>query len=311
MLRRIFDSYKTILLISVLIVFNSYASTKKSNNIIYDLKVLQEKTFQISPGKELYLETSTGDVVVNSWDKPQVYVKILGNSKAEDKMHFSFDNDENSVKIVGKKEGSLFSWFSSGINLRYEITVPSKFNTKIETSGGDIKLSDITGDNFIKTSGGDIWVNSTTGQLNVKTSGGDINFGDTNGNIDLKTSGGEISGMDFNGNVDVSTSGGDIKLIGKDSKIKAATSGGDIMLDYSGLNKGIELYTSGGDIDVKLPADFNASAKLTTSGGEISSSFKSSNVQKMSSSKLIADFNNGGESLIVKTSGGDITLRQK
>ncbi len=40
-------------------------------------------------------------------------------------------------------------------------------------------------------------------------------------------------------------------------------------LEYTGFNKGIELKTSGGDIDVKVPRDFNAKAELKTSGGDV------------------------------------------
>ena len=47
-----------------------------------DLKVLHEKTFSISPGKTLKVEGSSGDITLTTWDKSEVYVKILGNDKA-------------------------------------------------------------------------------------------------------------------------------------------------------------------------------------------------------------------------------------
>ncbi len=258
-----------------------------------DLKVIKERTFQISPGKDLKIEASSGDVSISSWDKNEVYIKILGNEKAEDKMKFEFYNDENKVEVVAKGEHWLMGWFSSGIRLRFEIKVPIKFNEKIRTSGGDVYTTNVSGN------------------LNISTSGGDIKFDNVDGMFDVSTSGGDISGMNFQGNLDASTSGGDINLAGSDSKIEASTSGGDIYLDYQGSNKGIDLSTSGGDIQLKLPADFNASAKMQTSGGEISCELTANNAKKISSSKFEADLNKGGNPLYVETSGGDISVLKK
>jgi DUF4097 and DUF4098 domain-containing protein YvlB len=257
------------------------------------LKVIKEKSFQISPGKNLKVETSSGDVLVSSWDKNEVYIKILGNQKAEDKVTFDFYNDNDKVEVVAKREHSFFGWFSSGIKMRFEIKVPVNFNEKIKTSGGDVYTKNISGN------------------LNVSTSGGDINLENANGIFDLSTSGGDISGMNFQGNLDASTSGGDINLRGTDSKIDASTSGGDIYLDYKGMNKGIELSTSGGDIQIRLPHDFNASAKMHTSGGDISCQLTANNAKKISSSRFEADLNEGGNPLYAETSGGDIDILEK
>ena len=137
-----------------------------------DLKVIKERTFQISPGKDLKVEASSGDVSVSSWDKNEVYIKILGNEKAEDKMKFEFYNDENKVEVVAKGEHWLMGWFSGGIRLRFEIKVPIKFNEKIHTSGGDVYTTNVSGNLNISTSGGDIKFNNVDGMFDVSTSGG-------------------------------------------------------------------------------------------------------------------------------------------
>jgi hypothetical protein len=287
---------------------SNFACTVNSRND-GNLKVIHEKTFEISPGKDLRLDVSVGDVVITSWDKPQVYVKILGNKKAMEKMDFSFDNDENYVEIIAKKEG-FFNFWGSGISLRFEINVPSSFNNEVHTSGGDIRLFSVKGKNLLNTSGGIIFVKNTEGELNISTSGGDIVLDNNKGNMEASTSGGNIEGKDFLGNLYVSTSGGNISLKGSNSKIMAETSGGNISLEYEGPNKGIELSTSGGNIMVKLPSDFNASALMSTSGGDISCNLTANNAKKISSTKFEADLNNGGNRLIVKTSGGDIVVEK-
>jgi len=239
----------------------------------YDLKILQEKTFPIDPGKQLKVKTPTGDVEVTYWDESKVHIKILGDDDAEQRMSFEFNNDEDLVEIIADKSSSLTSWFS-GIRLKYEIKVPAKFNVDVSTSGGDIKLGGVSGMAKLNTSGGDIWADRVEG------------------------------------NLDVSTSGGDISLICGGTEIVAHTSGGDINLKYFGPNLGIDLSTSGGDIQVELPSDFDASMELSTSGGDVSCNLTMNNATKLSGHKIVADLNNGGMEFNAHTSGGDIDVRK-
>jgi Toastrack DUF4097 len=239
-----------------------------------DDQIIKEKTFSISPGKDLIVDASSGDVIVTYWDKSEVYVKIRGNENAMENMDYTIEGNDELIKVVAKKKSSVNSWFSN-ISLEIEIKVPTEFNVDINTSGGDIKYGGVSGNAKLNTSGGDVW------------------------------------GEKFMGKLNISTSGGNISLIGGDAKIIAETSGGDIKLDYKGENKGIDLSTSGGDIVIKLPEDFKTSIDLSTSGGDVSCTLNMSNIKKSSVSELVGDVNNGGEKLFAHTSGGDITITRR
>lgn len=67
-----------IVLITLILISPSYSNYKFYGDS-KDLKTLHEKTFPISSGKELNLETSVGDVMITSWNKNEVYIKVLGN----------------------------------------------------------------------------------------------------------------------------------------------------------------------------------------------------------------------------------------
>ncbi len=272
------------------------------------LKTLHEKTFKTEPGKKITVNASMGDVDISSWNKEEVYVKILGNSKAEDKMNFYFDEDSGDITVTAKKKGTFINWFTSGIRLKFEIKVPGKFNTETHTSGGDISLIAVDGNNKLKTSGGDINLQDINGDIYVSTSGGDINAKYVKGNITLKTSGGDIKASNTTGDLTAKTSGGDITFSANNAKIYASTSGGDILGSYKGKNMGIEVYSSGGDILLKLPSDFNASARLTTTGGYVRCELNLTSIVKKTNSKIIADINGGGPKIKVSTSGGDISV---
>ena len=277
-----------------------------------ELSLLHEKTFATSPGKLLKIEAQSGSVKVETWDKNDVYVKVLGNDKAKEKLEFKFEEEDWGVYISAKKKGGFwsFNWGKSP-HVRFEIMVPKSYNAKVSTSGGNIGIKNLTGNIEGKTSGGDLKLYDNVGNTNASTSGGDIIIKNNKGNTKASTSGGDISVVDFNGDLEVATSGGDIEMKGGNARIDASTSGGDVKLDYWGENLGIDLSTSGGDIDVFLPVDFSAKANLKTSGGDISCDLSTNNVIKISSSRFEADLNKGGKSLICRTSGGDIQVRKK
>jgi hypothetical protein len=295
-----------ILIISSVLVACGSAGTLYSGD---DLKVLHERTFATEPGKRLRLSGSSGDIMVTTWDKPEVYVKILGNERAKEKIDFSFEAGKDLIEVNAKRSGFFLG--GTGIRMRFEIKVPARFNTHLNTSGGNISFAGVEGNNVLNTSGGDISIKETRGELTVTTSGGDITFEKIAGSFRVTTSGGDIKGRGFSGDITASTSGGNINLDGQNSKISAKTSGGDIVLNYSGENRGIELSTSGGDIRINVPANFNASAELTTSGGDVSFNISTQNVRRLSSTRFEGDINSGGNKLVAKTSGGRIRVNSK
>lgn len=278
-----------------------------SEVIAGELRTLQEKTFPTSAGKKLELSTSTGDVYVSTWDRQEVYVKISGNKRAYDKMHFEMEGDGSGVSIKAKSNSWMFfGWHN--IYVKYEIKVPASYNAYVKTAGGDIKIYDLSGAVRFETSGGDVTLINTKGNMNVSTSGGDIKLENTKGDMKMATSGGDVNVHNFEGNLNASTSGGDIVLEGRGGRVEASTSGGDITLSYFDTNYGIDLETSGGDITVKLPGSFSAYADLYTSGGEIECSLPITKTGKFSSSRLKGDLNGGGKTLHCSTTGGDIKV---
>ncbi len=274
-------------------------------------RIIKEKSFSVNQGETISVETSGADVKIKSWDKNEVYVKILGNKRAEEKMNFIIEKSGNEVRVISKRKTGSFFNFWGGFNLRIEAFVPQIFNVNIETSGGDIDADNLNGIFNLTSSGGDIKLNNLNGELTAKTSGGDINLVNSSGKLNVTTSGGNIECKSVSGKISVNTSGGDIIIQAKNGEIDAATSGGDIKISLENNFNGIKANTSGGDIVLELPSNSNASVILETFGGEIDCEFSNIKTKKLTKHKLIAELNNGGEKLEAKTSGGDIILREK
>lgn len=294
----------TILFLTVLLLNPAFAQSRKT--------VLEEK-FNASPGERLEVDASIGDVIINTWDKNEVYVKILASIRSADKFEFSAEKTSYGVKVVVRKRGSflsrMFNW--GGSDVRLEIGLPRNFDPDVSTSGGDIKVKSVNGDIRLRTSGGDVEVFTSAGNLKLSTSGGDIKVNGFRGASSVSTSGGDIDIDELYGDLNANTSGGDMKINSNDGKVRASTSGGDMNINYNGENKGINLTSTGGDIILTVPANTNAHLKLNTTGGDINCALNITRSVKISSSRFEAESNGGGEEIRCSTTGGDVIVKTR
>lgn len=303
-----YHTSKKLLIILLIVLISSFFA----NNIFADnLKLIKERTLNVKQGEKLFVDASGADIKVDSWNKDEVYVKIFGNRKAEDKMKFSIEKNLDGVEVTAKRESSWFFNWGGGYSVRIEVLVPANFDTEIETSGGDILVQNVKGKFDLETSGGDVDLKSTSGELKISTSGGDITINKHSGNSKVTTSGGDITTKELIGDLYASTSGGDINLDVINGKVMAKTSGGDIEIKYDGENKGINASTSGGDIKLYAPSTLKALVDLETSGGSIDCNFNNYKATKVTRGRVKGEFNGGGENLICRTTGGDIIIYNK
>lgn len=233
-----------------------------------------EKSFDVSEGGLLKLETDIGALRIGSHNKNSVTVEVDIDGSNEDKFKVSFDSSGNDVSINGEAERSG-GFFRGHNNLRvtYTIKVPKNYNLDVDTSGGSIKIDDLNGQVDAHTSGGSISLGHIDGLVNVKTSGGSINVDEVTGTIKAKTSGGSI-----NANISKQPTG--------DSKLK----------------------TSGGSVTVYLAEGIAVDLRAKTSGGRVSSDFDVNGTVKKKS--IRGTINGGGPELILKTSGGSVRVKK-
>lgn len=273
-----------------------------------DARLIFEKSIPTEPGKELVTSLIAGNIEITTGSSNEVNVKVYGNDEAEEKIIFTAEQTSTGVKVEGKQKDKKNL---KNLTIRVEISVPSNYDLKLYSSGGNLTVKNISGKIETNTSGGNIKIDDTKGNLEAYTAGGNVTINSSNGNIKVSTSGGKISINGFEGNVDASTAGGDIILDGKNGKIEASTAGGSIKLDYTGKNSGIELSTLGGNIIAYLPSDFDADADIGTLAGKITCDFAKVNKENHVSSFIRAKFNNGGETFKCTTSAGNITVTKK
>jgi hypothetical protein len=300
------------------------------------------KTFQVSPGGKLVVDVDFGsiDVTTNTTDAVTVNVwrKVTRGSAEEEQKFLSenpvvFVQDGNTVTVrAHSKDKEKFHWFGGLKNRnegKYIIQVPAQFNAQLNTSGGGIAASDVTGEvkadtsggglQFARlhgplngdTSGGSIHVTDCEGPIKIDTSGGGIEVTDGAGTLNGDTSGGSITVKNFKGPASVDTSGGGITIENVAGKIKGDTSGGSIhAVLLSPVPGDVSLETSGGGITVKVPADAAFNLDAEASGGGVHCDLPVTVQGKREHDELKGTVNGGGPVVHLETSGGGVHVEK-
>ncbi|HVT04738.1 MAG TPA: DUF4097 family beta strand repeat-containing protein [Thermoanaerobaculia bacterium] len=298
-----------------------------------------QKNFSVAAGGKLIVDTDLGDVEVRTSPSNSVSVQVFREARLADakdaeklfsKFHLKFEQKGNDIEVRGDYEDqSFFHLFDNArLNVRFVITVPSRYDVDVNTSGGDVSVADLAGNVTIKTSGGDLKIGRIDGTVDAGTSGGDVVV-NSGRNITVKSSGGDLSVGHAFGPIEARTSGGNIKIEQADGSLVAKTSGGTITLNQiagavdantSGgsisaritrqPNSNSSLSTSGGNVSVYLNEGIHLNLDADTSGGRVSTEMPVAVQGSVDSSSLDAKLNGGGPALRVRASGGNIVFHR-
>lgn len=270
-----------------------------------------ERQFTVKEGGEIIVEADAGTVKIDSWEKNEVsvVVEIEGSDSRAEKYKVEFTQEGNTITVTGKvRDKSFFKWHVGDLEAYYTIYTPKKFNTAVKTSGGNIESKNLAGKADYFTSGGNIRTQKLEGGVILSTSGGNIDAAEINGDVDAETSGGNVILDHIVGNVKGYTSGGDVDFIDVDGRVKGGTSGGNVSVKVIGENKGIDVETSGGDIEIFVKEGIGAEVEAETSGGSVDCDLPVTVRGKVRESELFGKINGGGNLIRANTSGGSIRI---
>jgi len=282
-----------------------------------------EKSFTVTPGGLLTVETQGGNIHVASGSSEEVKVTakehFRANSEAEaDEIakHINLRIEQSGADVsAGAKfeNDSLSSFWRRGsrVEVEFVVTVPAKYRAHLRTSGGNIGIGDLGGDVDLRTSGGDIRLGKIDGEVVAETSGGTITIDQASRRVKAHTSGGDVRAGRLGGEAQLSTSGGNIQVEAAAGRVQAETSGGNVSATFvDALSADCVLKTSGGNVNVKVNPNTAFRLDASTSGGDVRVSGLTIEVQHGGNGKssLVALARGGGPELKLRTSGGDVRV---
>lgn len=269
------NSMKTLLLITFILSLTAFSADAVTEENIHESRAAK-------PGGKLVVDVDFGSIDVAPGDNDKVVIdahrKIEASSKEKEKEYFAAapitittEGDSIIVRAIRKHEslGSQF-WHLMGrtrTDARYTIRVPASFSANLDTAGGDISASGLTGNLKVDTSGGDLNFSQIHGDIHADTSGGDIRAKNCDGVTNLDTSGGKIEVTGGRGKLGVDTSGGNVTVLNRVGDTKVESSGGKLRL--GNISGKLNAETSGGSVSAILPSPVAGDVRLETSGGSI------------------------------------------
>jgi len=313
------------------------------------------KSFANASINDVEVKTSGGSISVAGGNASEARVEVYVNannssddlSKDEIKrrldenydLNVSFNN--NKITAISKPKDRNMNWERS-LSISFKVFTPKNITSDLQTSGGSISLTNLSGSQDFTTSGGSLHVdnlsgnvkgrtsggsihvanskddiNLTTsggsinaencnGKLRLSTSGGSINLSDLKGNIEANTSGGSINGNDIEGELSAGTSGGSVHLSDMACSLDASTTSGSMDVSMKELGKYIKISNSGGNIALAIPA--NKGVDLRLSGQKVSAPSLNNFNGRMEDNEIEGKLNGGGVPVTVRAGGGRVSL---
>ena len=212
---------------------------------------VQEMTGDLGAARNLRLKLASGSVKVQGGSQTSITYVIHRRAYTSSEQEARREFESYRMTALVKGDTAWIASESGGRDRRcsddFVINVPRNLDVaKIETGGGSVNVTHISGRVDLETGGGGIEADDIGGPLSVETGGGTIDVGSVANNVTLSTGG---------GNIKIASAKGDIK----------AESGGGNLVVLSGL-QGAVLETGGGSIRVDK---CSGTLKATSGGGTV------------------------------------------
>jgi hypothetical protein len=178
-----------------------------SNIKAQDFKEI-EKTLKLDKDGKVTIETYKGEIIIETWDKPEVHVyakmvpddydglKGTSPQKQLSSVQVEIGSEANSVRIESKYKKDN-SWFGSDIRafVNYKIQMPKTALLKISDYKSETNISGIQSSINFETYKGEVKIIDLSGAIDLTTYKGEVevNFAKLSGNSSFETYKGEIS----------------------------------------------------------------------------------------------------------------------
>lgn len=259
-----------------LMIFAIDSATMLSWNAVEAATVQQDQPIEhkLAPGGKVTIRQSHGELTVTGVGGNTILIDAHNNegNKAEIKVDQDGQNIVISTDIEGQRKRK------KAVHL--EVKIPSWANLSIENQGGEISVTDVSGQVTIgsgggefnlmnlgsvvaATGGGEVTVQKVTGTVEIRTGGGELQVSDVSGSVSLITGGGEVTTSNT-GDLEVRTGGGDVVVQDVHGSASIATGSGDLVV--SKVEGNCELKSGHGDASLR---DISGNVALSTVSGDV------------------------------------------
>jgi hypothetical protein len=294
-------------------------------------------------GLLLDLATPAGDVTIEVFDgPPQLVAKMRLAARTEAEAErllagFAVTARPADGALVVRLDGEPAELPGTEILVRpllsFSARVPPGQRIRAESGSGSVEVKGAAGDCSLEAAFGDLKVLGVRGaQLRLRTSSGTVQVEDaTAESIEIDSAFGEVRLVGVRGDLDVQAGSGDVAVKGfSGGRCELQTGFGDIdargtFLDLtaktssgrvavlaepgSTITRPWTLRSSFGDVELRVPQDFDCNVFAETSFGSVTSDVTLRERGKRSDRRMSGEIGEGGGRITLQTSSGDVRIR--
>lgn len=238
------------------------------------------KTYQVSGSPTLSINTSDGNIRVETWDQNRIEARVTTTGyrigPSDVRITESQTGDRVSLDVHVPEMHFSFGWNHRRVDI--DIHMPKQGAVDFRTHDGKIELANFKGDMKLKSGDGSQTIDNVDGSLEAATGDGSIRASGRFDRLDLRTG---------------------------DGRIEARANAG------SKVNSGWNLHTGDGSIHLDLPGDFAADVEARSGDGHISFDMPVTVSGSMSRNDVHGKMNGGGGLLRLRSGDGSIYVRRE
>ncbi len=237
-----------------------------------------QASFPVSGPVSIRAMTSNGSITVVAYEGSSV--ELVAHLTARGTTQAEADDFLTQIDPVCMLENDLLTIDAKPKNIRFstsislELKVPSQSSVNLNTSNGEIVVSNTGGPVKAKTSNGDVSISQASAMVDAETSNGSLTFKECTCMINASTSNGNVTveKSELSGKSSIRTSNGSMDLQLRSPApldLEASTSNGSIQCD---LPLVAAQQTKKSIVGVLFPSEGNkpeGSLSLSTSNGSV------------------------------------------
>jgi len=210
-----------------------------------------DETRPFTASGEVKLEATSGRLVVEGWERPEIAVSGSLEDGSKSVLSFETDGDFARLAVEDRPRHGLKALFSSGGGAaELTVHVPRGSSVEVRTASSEVTVDRVDGAVIVHTTSGAVTVSGTPSRLEVVGVSGEIGFSG-------RTS--EIHARSVSGGVRLQSE--EIALLGVDTVSGPVAYSGSLAAGAD-----VDVETVSGNVDLTLPPDVAAEFELRTRG---------------------------------------------
>lgn len=182
-------------------------------------------------------------------------------------------------------------------------------DTALSSTSGEIRSSQLEGKVRISTTSGDISLGKAAGGANISTTSGEVRLESCQGDLDVESTSGDIRVDSQNGLFQMETTSGELSVRDGSGWGRASSVSGDICVFLADLQGDLDISTTSGEVELKLPKEGNFAFHFDSTSGECRTFFDNLLSFNKKGNRADGQYGSGGGTIDISTTSGDLDVR--